>query len=114
MNTFANLIYLIVICIFAYVFIMILKLFYNSVAEKRYNDNQPILTKDTKISAKRTEISGGGKHSVSTFYYSTFEFVEDKARIELEIDEDDYGLLAEGDLGRLTFQGRRYLKFERT
>jgi hypothetical protein len=34
--------------------------------------------------------------------------------MELQMDGRDYGLLVEGDIGRLTFQGTRYLKFERT
>lgn len=93
---------------------MILKGIYHSVAEKRYNDSQPVQTKDAKISGKRTELSGGGKHRVSTSYFATFEFAENQRRLELEIDSEDFGLMAEGDSGKLTFQGRRYLQFERT
>lgn len=86
----------------------------SSIAEKRYNDSQPVLTKEVKVSGKRSEVSGGrGKHPVSTSYYATFEFAEDKKRLELEVEDEDYGLMAEGDSGKLTFQGRRYLKFER-
>ena len=34
-------------------------------------------------------------------------------RLELCVSGGEYGLLAEGDVGELTFQGTRYLSFER-
>ena len=34
-------------------------------------------------------------------------------RMELRLSGAEYGMLAEGDRGRLTFQGTRYLSFER-
>ena len=42
----------------------------------------------------------------------TFE-VESGDRIELELSGTEYGMLAEGDYGKLSFQGTRYLGFER-
>ena len=33
--------------------------------------------------------------------------------MELHVSGSEYGMLAEGDNGRLTFQGTRYLSFER-
>lgn len=33
--------------------------------------------------------------------------------MEFEIPGDVYGMLVEGDFGKLTFQGTRYLGFER-
>jgi hypothetical protein len=33
--------------------------------------------------------------------------------MELRVDGEEYGLLVEGDQGLLTFQGTRYLGFER-
>ena len=45
-------------------------------------------------------------------YFVTFE-VESGDRMELKMHGSEYGLLAEGDFGRLTFQGTRYLSFER-
>ena len=47
-----------------------------------------------------------------TNYYVTFE-VESGDRMELELQGHEYGLLVEGDKGKLTFQGTRYLGFER-
>ena len=47
-----------------------------------------------------------------TTYYATFQ-VESGDRMELEVDGSDYGMLVEGDIGKLMFQGTRYLGFER-
>ena len=48
----------------------------------------------------------------STSHYVTFQ-VESGDRMELNVTGSEYGLLVEGDQGRLTFQGTRYLGFER-
>jgi hypothetical protein len=48
----------------------------------------------------------------STTYYVTFQ-VESGDRMELQLAGNEYGLLVEGDRGKLTFQGTRYLGFER-
>ena len=59
-----------------------------------------------------TTILGGARHLSSTTYYATFQ-VESGDRMELRLSGAEYGMLAEGDRGRLTFQGTRYLSFER-
>lgn len=33
--------------------------------------------------------------------------------MEFRVSDKEYGMLAENDIGRLTFQGTRYLGFER-
>lgn len=86
------------------------------------NNHSPKLTVDAKVVTKRTNVShhhhhhGAGAHvghsSSSTTYYVTFE-VESGDRIELKVQGYDFGMLVEGDEGRLTFQGTRYLGFER-
>jgi len=84
------------------------------------NNNSPRLTVTATVVAKRTNISrrrhsGANDHHhyhTSTTYYVTFE-VESGDRMELEMDGSEYGLLVEGDRGSLTFQGTRYLGFER-
>ena len=48
----------------------------------------------------------------STAYYATFQF-DSGDRMEFAIDGAEYGMLAEGDAGQLTFQGTRYLGFVR-
>lgn len=87
---------------------------------RRWNKNNksPRLTVEAKIVEKRTDYrrtrSGtNNMHSHSrTDYYVTFE-VESGDRMELELQGQEYGLLVEGDKGKLTFQGTRYLGFER-
>ena len=53
-----------------------------------------------------------GHTHTSTRYYVTFQ-VESGDRMELSVSGPEYGMLAEGDRGELTFQGTRYLSFER-
>ena len=48
----------------------------------------------------------------STWYYATFQ-VESGDRMEFSVTGIEYGMLAEGDTGKLSFQGTRYLSFER-
>ena len=113
-DNFFILFFIIFAVIAVFVVVIVLKGIYNTIAEKRYNDSQPIQTKDAKISAKRTEVTGGGENQrVRTYYFATFEFAYTKERLELEIDSKDYGLPAENDSDRRTFQGRRFHKFER-
>lgn len=47
-----------------------------------------------------------------TDYYATFE-VESGDRMELAVASDEFGYLAEGDMGTLTFQGTDFLGFAR-
>ena len=49
---------------------------------------------------------------VHTTYYVTFE-VESGDRIEFAVSGQEYGMLDDDDEGRLTFQGTRFLGFER-
>ena len=83
------------------------------------NNKSPRLTVEAKIVDKRTDYRrtrSGTNHMHShshTDYYVTFE-VESGDRLELQLQGQEYGLLVEGDKGRLTFQGTRYLGFERT
>ena len=80
------------------------------------NNHSPKLSVAARVVAKREEIShhtdDHNMHSTYTHYYATFE-VESGDRMEFELRGSEYGLLAEGDLGKLTFQGTRYLGFER-
>ena len=89
------------------------------------NNNSPRLTVEARVVSRRTDIahhtnaSAGdisGAHgyftTTSTRYFATFE-VESGDRLEFEVHGDEYGMLAEGDFGRLTFQGTRYISFMR-
>lgn len=83
------------------------------------NNQSPKLTVPATVVAKRTNVSrhhtAGNMHHhhVSTSYYVTFQ-VGSGDRMELHMSGQEYGLLIEGDHGNLSFQGTRYLGFERT
>ncbi|PFA63170.1 hypothetical protein CN378_19295 [Bacillus sp. AFS015802] len=76
------------------------------------NNQSPNLTVRAKVLGKRTAVRGGGETRAYSRYFITFE-VESGDRMELQVKETDYGMLVEGDEGELTFQGTRYLGFER-
>ena len=92
-----------------------------SMKEWNKNNHSPRLTVPVIVVTKRTDISrrrhrganGHHHHHTSTTYYATFE-VESGDRMELQLEGFEYGLLVEGDKGKLSFQGTRYLGFERT
>jgi hypothetical protein len=81
------------------------------------NNHAPRLIVDAQVVSRRTNVSRRrGANDVanrtSTTYYVTFQF-ETGDRMELRLQGHEYGLLVEGDKGKLTFQGTRYLGFER-
>lgn len=84
------------------------------------NNHSPRLTVPATVVTKRASVSGHvstdvnemHNSSTSTFYYVTFQF-QSGDRMEFHISGREYGLLAEGDHGKLTFQGTRCLSFER-
>ena len=84
------------------------------------NNHSPRLTVDATVVAKRADVSRHHHNGVnhhhhthhSTSYYVTFQ-VESGDRMELHMAGHEYGLLIEGDKGKLTFQGTRFLNFQR-
>lgn len=89
------------------------------------NNNSPRLTVNAKVVSKRIEVSHhnhrnagditgvhGHSYTSSTWYYVTFQ-VDSGDRMEFSVTGSQYGLLVEGDYGQLSFQGTRYLSFER-
>ena len=79
------------------------------------NNNSPRLTVPATVVSKRTNVSHHhhDHHTHhSTSYYVTFQ-VDSGDRMELHMTGQAYGMLVEGDKGNLTFQGTRYLGFER-
>ena len=96
--------------------------FVKIISEWNKNNHSPRLTVPATIVAKRTNVShhhhhnhgGTGMHHTthSTTYYVTFQ-VESGDRMELHVAGHEFGMLIEGDRGMLTFQGTRYLGFER-
>ena len=107
--------------IFVMVFGMIIFQFATGIGTWHKNNHSPRLSVNATIVAKRESITHHshanagthGYHSTSsTSYYVTFQ-VESGDRMELSVSGSEYGMLAEGDIGKLTFQGTRYLSFER-
>lgn len=93
-------------------------MFVKGIREWNHNNHAPVLTVPAKVVAKREHRShnaaaGDNIVHTSTSYYATFE-VESGDRMELSLSGREYGLLAQGDVGKLTFQGSRYHRFERT
>ena len=100
---------------FTVVFIVILV----KILGQWHNNNQsPRLTVEATVVAKRGHTThhhdaGNIHHShSSTTYYVTFQF-ESGDRLELHVPHSQFGYLVEGDRGELTFQGTRFLGFER-
>lgn len=83
------------------------------VGEWNKNNQSPKLTVPATVVAKRSDVHRGIE-TMHTFisYYVTFQ-VESGDRMEFEVSDMEYGMLAEGDSGELTFQGTRYLNFRR-
>lgn len=64
------------------------------------------------VNAGDTTGAHGFHTDTHTTYYVTFQF-ESGDRMEFQVYGFEYGMLAEGDEGKLTFRGTRYLSFER-
>ena len=106
---------------FFLVFGIILFAFIKGISQWNKNNNSPRLTVNAKVVTKTMNVSRHHHHhhnhmhshtSTSSTYYVTFE-VESGDRMELIVPRSEYGLIVEGDQGKLTFQGTRYLSFER-
>lgn len=83
------------------------------------NASSPILEEYATVITKRNEVTGNSSmnntssfHNTRTHYYVTFE-TEAGQRMELTISGTEFGMLVEGDRGKLTYQGEWFKKFER-
>lgn len=108
---------------FTLVFVLVIGIFIvtavRGISQWNKNNNSPRLTVPATVVAKRTNVTrhhhggtGVHHHHTSTTYYVTFQ-VDSGDRMELHMMGSEYGLLVEGDQGNLSFQGTRYLGFER-
>ena len=111
---------------FTLVFVLVIGMFIvtavRGISQWNRNNHSPRLTVPATVVAKRTNVShhhhhnhvGSGMHHTthSTTYYVTFQ-VESGDRMELQVAGHQFGMLIEGDQGKLTFQGTRYLSFAR-
>ena len=113
-GTFGILITVVFVLVIGIFIVVIVK----GISQWNRNNRSPRLTVPAAVVAKRTNVShhhsGTGMHHTthSTTYYVTFQ-VESGDRMELQVAGYEFGMLVEGDHGRLTFQGTRYLGFER-
>ena len=105
--------------IFTLMFLLIFGVFVVSfikgISEWNKNNHSPKLIVDATVVAKRghtTHHHHDNHTSHSTSYYITFQ-VESGDRMEFLVSDTEFGLLVEGDYGKLSFQGTRYLGFER-
>ena len=110
---------------FIAVFGLIIVNIVSGVGEWNKNNHSPRLTVEATVVSKRLDVSHHqhgnagdetGAHGYtttsSTTYYVTFQ-VESGDRMEFHVSGNEYGLLVERDYGKLSFQGTRYLGFER-
>lgn len=111
------------ILVFVLIFGMFVLNMVRGIGQWTKNNQSPRLAVEARVVSRRTSVShnhhtgnADGNHgwhtSSSTSYYVTFE-VESGDRMEFHLSGSEYGMLAEGDKGRLNFQGTRYLGFER-
>ena len=110
---------------FTIIFVIVIGIFVVSIVRGidtwNKNNHSPRLTVTAMVVSKRTDVSHHNHgmagdmtsmHGYTTTYYVTFQ-VESGDRMEFSVRGTQYGMLAEGDMGRLSFQGTRYLDFER-
>lgn len=113
-----NIIFIIFIFVFGCIIVSAVKGF----SQWSDNNKQPILDINCKVISKRIDVTRHAGHQdangqyisggSSTNYYITFEF-ESKDRMEFKVNGSEYGMLIEGDYGKLKFQGTRFLDFTR-
>ena len=101
---------------------MLVYLTLKGMQEKKANDAAPIVTVDAKVKAKRIAVHHSAHQqsmngvplmakSHHTTYYATFALEGDQ-RLELQISEGQFQRLTEGERGKLTYQRKRFHRFE--
>ena len=118
MNNFMNLFPILFMLMFCLVFVLVIATVIKGVAQWNKNNHSPRLIVDALVVTKRSEMirrrnTTTNLHHTSTLYYVTFQ-VESGDRFELRVEGSEYGMMVEGDKGKLTFQGTRFLDFTRT
>ncbi|WP_419881345.1 DUF2500 domain-containing protein [Peribacillus sp. B-H-3] len=106
--------------IFVIIFVGIIFSLFMGLRQWKKNEESPRLSVPAIVKIKRTNVrrhthhhdQNAPSHSSSTSYFITFEF-ESGDRSEFHVSGKEYGILAEGDTGTLTFQGTRYINYTR-
>lgn len=110
-----NIIPIIVITMFIVIFCIFIYQFVYAIKTKVKNDNSPLLKVPANVVDKRANTyhhNNSNMHSTSTNYYVTFEF-ESGDRLELRVNDNEFGYIVVGDYGDLEFQGTRFVSFIR-
>ena len=108
------------IAVFVIVIVMFVVTAVKGLSQWHSNNQSPRLTVEAEIVSRHEDVSvhhhntGDGMDHVShsTTYYVTFQ-VASGDRMEFQVPRREYGFLVEGDRGRLSFQGTRFLGSER-
>lgn len=112
------------------VFVIVIGIFvviaWKGISTWNKNNHSPQLSVPAVVAAKRTEVTHhrhpnagditgahGYSTTISTRHYVTFQ-AESGEQMEFAVTGSQYGELAERDAGQLSFQGTRYLSFERS
>lgn len=110
--------------LFTAIFIIIIVVFVvmliKGASQWHHNNRSPRLTVEATVVSRHEDVSvhhhnhgeGIDHISHSTTYYVTFQ-VDSGDRMQFAVPGSEYGFLVEGDRGRLSFQGTRFLGFER-
>lgn len=119
-----DLIFNLFLIFFLIVFVLVIATFVvglgKGISRWNRNNHSPRLTVAAQVVSKRSDVShhhhhhgdGMDHYTTNTTYYATFQ-VESGDRMELHVPDREYGMLVEGDRGVLSFQGTRYLGFQR-
>ncbi len=106
--------------IFLFVFGYIVYTIIKNIQTNMHNNKQPIIPVEAKITSKRYDVTRRPHHRTDdmhyhtsrTLYYVTFELTNGE-RMEFQVPSGEFGMLAEGDVGTLNFQGTRFISFTR-
>ncbi len=81
-------------------------------AQKAEDAKHPVVTNAAMLVDKQQNTSGGFIRLGRTEYLGLFEFA-DGTRVKLRMSPDEYSQLLEGERGMLTYQGTRFMNFDR-
>ncbi|MCR4884157.1 MAG: DUF2500 domain-containing protein [Clostridiales bacterium] len=86
------------------------------------NNHSPRVTEEAEVYTKRQDFSTfmnrgrnvhfGSYHSIYVRYFVVFK-TQNSGMVKLRVSSDDFDMLREGEKGQLTFQGTRFLGFEK-
>ncbi|MBQ8730436.1 MAG: DUF2500 domain-containing protein [Lachnospiraceae bacterium] len=105
--------FVIMLVIMLVIFAVIVITIFSKTNTSIHNNNAPRITVDAVVIGKRQDMTRHSESYAQTKYFVAFQ-ADDGRRVELEMEGQQYGLLIEGDYGKLTFQGTKYLGFTRT